>query len=146
MCHHHLGGFLFFYNHLVRRREGSKSLHKDKCKFHRADIQTAYLLWYSQFAQKRKFLKPKPLCVCKAKDSVNENENELFSRVLDRARFERIRIGRTNKIHIRLNILIQLADYETKAVQRPLQKKNKNHGFFFLLSLIRSCACFERSI
>lgn len=94
--------------------------------------------WYSNglFAliftvcTKTKFLKPKPLCVCEAKDSVNENENELFSRVLDRARFGRIRIGRTNKIYIRLNILIQFADYETKAVQRPLQI-TKNHGFFF---------------
>lgn len=102
--------------------------------------------WYSNglFAliltvcTKTKFLKPKPLCVCEAKDSVNENENELFSGVLDRARFGRIfvSVGQIIRyIYIRLNILIQFADYETKAVQRPLQI-TKNHGFFFFIDTI----------
>lgn len=49
-----------------------------------------------------------------AKDSVNENENELFGEVLDRARFGRIRIGQTSIINT-VNILIQFADFETKA-------------------------------
>lgn len=114
------------------------TLHKDKCKFQRAKTRTAYLPWYSQSLLKTKLLKPSlcvVLCLC---DDMNERQCEWKREWIIWWSFRScavwseigISVEQIRYIRRRLNILIQFADFKTKAVKKTITN-NKNHGFSF---------------